>query len=235
MAVGAHGDVRSNCFRLYCFSRSGMMSRLLAFTFVLLLGAVSCNAADNPASFVEGQHYQKLERPQRAGEQESKTKAEVVEVFWYGCPHCYALEPKLTAWLKSKPEDVEFLRIPAVLNPSWDVHARTYYALELMGELDRLHPLVFAAIHEQNRRLSSMESMAEFLSGFSVDSKEFQDAYRSLPVDLRINRGKELLEAYRISGVPTMVVNGVYVTTATMAGGNDKLLETVTYLLTLGN
>src|SRR5688572_15417782 len=195
-----------------------MMLRLLIYTFVFLLGTVSCDAADNAISFVEGQHYQKLEHPQRA-ETDSKAKAEVVEVFWYGCPHCYALEPALATWLKSKPEGTSFLRIPAVLNPSWEVHARTYYALDLMGELERVHPLIFAAIHEQNRRLSSMESMAEFLSGFSVDSKKFQDTYRSLPVDVRLNRGRELVERYRISGVPTIIVNGTYVTAATMTGG----------------
>lgn len=196
----------------------------------------SAQAADAPAmpTYVEGQHYQRVENPElAAATPQSGAKAEVAEVFWYGCPHCFAFEPKLEAWLKKKPSDVQFVRIPAVLNPSWRVHARTFYALDLMGALDKAHSLLFAGIHEQNRRLSDIDTIATFLGSQGIDAKKFKEDAESLPVNLSIDRAGELAKRYKIDGVPSMVVNGTFVTTAAMAGGYDQMLDVVNYLETL--
>jgi thiol:disulfide interchange protein DsbA len=210
------------------------MFRLISCLAGFLFAVSAVQGAVTPSIYVEGQHYLRLAQPERAAETpQPKAKAEVAEVFWYGCPHCNAFEPKLEAWLKNKPADVQFLRVPAVLNPNWQVHARTYYALELMGQLEKMHPLIFAGIHEQNRRLSDEDSMAEFLAMQGVDEKKFREAYESLPVNLSLDHANALLTRYRLDGVPAMIVNGTYLTTAALAGGYDQMLSVVNYLIAL--
>ena len=185
--------------------------------------------ADTEKPFTEGIHYQRLiqQAPTPVGDK----AVEVVELFWYGCPHCYTFEPYINEWLKTKPEAVEFIRLPAALNPGWVVHARTYYALEQMGELERMHPLLFLAIHEQGRRLRDIRSIARFVGQQGVEEAAFLKAYQSPGVEDRYRWSVQRTKQFGINGVPALVINGKYLTSARMAGGYGKMLEVVDYLV----
>ena len=176
----------------------------------------------------EGQHYHRI-TPGVPTEVE-EGKVEVVEVFWYGCPHCFDFEAHLEGWKENLPEHISFKRMPAVLNRSWNAHARAFYALETMGELERIHPLFFEAIHVQGRRLRDKESMARFLFQHGIDSEKFKSAYDSMYVETKVKRSDQIVRQYGVSSVPQVVINGKYRTSASDAGGYDNLLHVVNML-----
>ncbi len=176
----------------------------------------------------EGQHYHRI-TPDVPTEVE-EGKVEVVEVFWYGCPHCFDFEVHLESWKENLPEHISFKRMPAVLNRSWVAHARAFYALETMGELDRIHPLFFEAIHTQGRRLRDKESMARFLFQHGIDAEKFKSAYDSMYVETKVKRSDQIVRQYGVSSVPQVVINGKYRTSASDAGGYDNLLHVVNML-----
>lgn len=183
---------------------------------------------DSTIKFQEGQHYHRISPavPTNA----DSGAVEVLELFWYGCPHCYEFEKYLKSWKQDKPANVQFARIPAVLNRGWVPHARAYYALETMGELERIHPIFFEAIHEQGRRLRDMDSMARFLTQHGIDADEFKKAYDSFYVETKIKRSNQLVRQYGSSSVPTMIIHGKYRSTASDAGGYERLLLLVNQL-----
>lgn len=163
---------------------------------------------------------------------ESKTKVEVIEFFWYGCPHCYAFEPYIEPWIKKLPSDVMFHRVPAVFNESWVPHAKLYYSLEVLGEVDRLHGIIFDAIHKDHQILATEPAIGDFLEKHGVNRKKFTDAYNSFSVNSKVQRSVQLQGAYKIDGVPTMGIDGRFVTANTMlGGGHDAVLPVVDYLI----
>lgn len=141
-------------------------------------------------------------------------KIEVVEFFWYGCPHCYALEPTIDKWVKEQPKDVEFRRVPAAFNEQWAIAGRVYYALESLGQLDRLHKPLFEAIHKDGLRITNPQALAQWLEKNGVDVKKFSDAEKSFAVESKMKRARALLEQTRIDGVPALMVNGKYIVPA---------------------
>ncbi len=192
---------------------------------MLCLAAVGVHAAE----YAEGVEYERISPPAPTSVDEGRV--EVVEVFWYGCPHCYDFEPYVEQWLTSKPQMAEFIRLPAVLNPSWVTHARAYYALETMGEADRVHKTLFQAMHEQGRRLTDVDSIARFLAQQGVDEEAFRKAYNSLEVQTKLQRAAELQRRYAITGVPSVVVDGQYRTSASQAGSYEEMLKVIDYLV----
>lgn len=204
-----------------------MQKRFMWLLLVLLVGA-GLHAADNEP-FTEGVHYYEIFPAVPTGVVDGKL--EVVELFWYGCPHCNELEPYLNRWMQSKPAEAEFIRIPATLNANWIDHARLFYALELMGELERMHPLIFQAIHHQGRRLRDFRAMTRFVSQHGIDEQAFTEAYNSLAVRTKVGRAMQLSRDYGATGVPTVIVNGKYRTSATHAGSYAKMLDIINYLL----
>ncbi len=180
------------------------------------------------AAWEEGVHYQKLPAPQPT---DSEGRIEVRELFWYACPHCYHLEPLLDEWLKKKPDDVAFVRMPAVLGPNWALLARAYYTAELLGVLDKVHGKIFERIHKDRKRIRTADDVKAIFVAQGVDAKEFDNAFSSFAVVTRTNRSRRVRDMYGISGVPTLIVNGKYRTNATMAGGNPQMLEVVDYLV----
>ncbi len=206
-------------------------SVLAGLVFSILL--VTANASDEHnhepvANFVEGKHYHSI-RPAVETDVEDG-QVEVLELFWYGCPHCFQFEPHLTGWKDTKADYISFTRMPAVLNRGWLAHARAYYALETMGELERMHPIFFEAIHVQGRRLRDVESMARLLSQHDVDVEKFKSAYDSLYVETKINRSDQLVRQYGSSSVPTVIINGKYRTSASDAGGYENVLRIINML-----
>ena len=206
-------------------------SLLVALIFSLLLGSATAGDEHDHApvsNFQEGIHYHRI-TPQVETDV-GDGKVEVLELFWYGCPHCFEFEPHLASWNDTKAEYITFTRMPAVLNRGWLPHARAYYALETMGELERMHPLFFEAIHVQGRRLRDVESMARFLSQYDVDAEKFKSAYDSLYVETKINRSGQLVRQYGSSAVPTVIINGKYRTSASDAGSYENVLQVINML-----
>ncbi len=156
---------------------------------------------------------------------------EVLELFWYGCPHCYQLEPELAAWIKNKPDDVTFIRIPAVLGPSWELHARAFYTAELMEVIDKIHTPLFERLHKDKKPLRTPAALKTFFVEQGVSGNEFDKTFNSFAVITKTNRAKQARDAYGLSGVPTLVVNGKYRTTARLAGGNQQMLDVVDFLI----
>lgn len=194
---------------------------LLAYAFLALLTGT--------ASAAEwGESYLPVDPP--AGTI-SNDKVEVVEFFWYGCPHCFDIDPYVTEWSKSKPANVEFHHVPAPLNPQWEVHARFFYAAKYLGVLDKLHAPLFTAMHREKQSLSDKGSLIEFAVAHGVDRKKFTQAWNSFDVAVRVQQAKQLAQRYNIESVPTMGINGKYKTSVSTAGSVDKMFAVVNDLV----
>lgn len=161
----------------------------------------------------------------------SKDKVEVVEVFWYGCPHCFRLEPYVERWLKRKPKNVKFVRMPGMFRPSWEIHGRAYYTAEILGVVDKIHQPMFDAIHEQKRRMSTEAEIMALFKNHGVSEKDFKRVFHSFAVETKIRRAKDMGRRYGIKGVPALIVNGKYRTGAQAAGGNAKVFKVVNELV----
>lgn len=179
-------------------------------------------------SFTEGKEYRLLDKPQPTS---SPDKIEVVELFWYGCPHCYHLEPFLQTWLKTLPEDVNFVRMPAVLGASWELLAKAYYTAELLGVVDKLHGELFDEIHERNNRIHDEKGLRQFFVNHGVLPESFDKTFNSFAVTVKVNNARMMSRRYAITGVPSLVVNGKYVTSVGDAGGNQELVDVINYLI----
>jgi thiol:disulfide interchange protein DsbA len=178
---------------------------------------------------VEGTNYVRLSQPVPVS---SNGKIEVIEFFWYGCPHCNAFEPTLDAWLKKLPDDVAFKRVPVAFSEDpFVAHQRTFYALDSMGLLDKMHRKVFYAIHNERMRLAKPDEIAAFMGKNGVDPAKFLEAYNSFTVQTKASQARQLAQAYKIDAVPAMGVQGRYYITGTLAGGNEKMPAVVDALV----
>lgn len=195
---------------------------------VCLALAVVVGAPVSAQTWEEGTHYRKLETPVRTA---SATGIEVAEVFWYGCPHCFNFKPLAEAWEERAPDDVNYVRIPAALGKSWEPHARAFYALEAMGELDKVHDALFQALAGERRPLNDGESLAAFVAEHGVDGEAFLKNFNSFGVNARMQQAQAKIRGARITGTPTMLVNGKYTVSASMAGSHEAVLEVVDYLI----
>jgi len=158
-------------------------------------------------------------------------KVEVVEMFWYGCPHCNNLEPHVERWLKKIPANAEFVRMPAIFRPDWGLHARAYYTAEILGVLDKTHIAMFEAIHKQKRKLASDKEIQALFAEHGVSEKDFKRVFRSFAVEAKVRRAKDMSERYGIKGVPALIVNGKYRTGSQLAGGNSNIFRVVNFLV----
>ena len=180
------------------------------------------------AAFKDGVEYTTLDTPV---ETSNPDKVVVTEVFWYGCPHCFRFEPYLERWKSRMPEGVVFESVPSVLNPSWMEHARAFFALEAMGESDKVHKPLFEALHIKNQRLNSLNTLAAFVAAQGVDEKAFRDHYHSFPVDTKVRKVRQLERKYGHRGVPAVIINGKYRTSGSQAGSNSAMIEVIDYLV----
>jgi len=160
-----------------------------------------------------------------------KGQVEVLEFFWYRCPHCFDLEPELNAWARKLPKGVVLKKVPGILNPNWAALARAYYALEAVGVLEKLHGEVFDAIHVKGMDLNPPEQFFDWAVTKGVDRKQIADAYNSFAVNTKVMRAQQLTNAYRLNGVPAFAVNGKFVTSAYLTGGNPSLFKTLDELI----
>jgi protein dithiol oxidoreductase (disulfide-forming) len=179
------------------------------------------------AAVEEGIDYAVLKpaQPTETGDQ-----IEVLEVFWYGCPHCWHLEPVMDQWVATKPAGVAFRRMPAT-GPRWEPHARAYYAAESLGKLDVFHQALFKAMQVQNRIIMTESDLVKFAREVGIDQEEFRAAYNSFYVEARVRKADEMGRRYGIDGVPALIVNGKYRTSPSQTGGQDRFVEVLNVLV----
>ena len=157
-------------------------------------------------------------------------KVEVIEVFWYGCSHCYELDPYLESWKKNKPAYIEFVRLPVIWGPGHKLHARLFYTLQVLGKLDALHTKVFDTIHRGGNMLIAQDEDATFKMQLAwaeangINGDDFKREYNGFAVNTALQRAEQLTKRYRVAGVPFMIVNGRYSTDVGAAGGHSQLL-----------
>ncbi len=173
------------------------------------------------ARFREGTHYQKIVPAQPTNV--APGKVEIAEIFWYGCGHCFSLDPAIESWRKKAPSYVEFVRIPAMWNDTLRIHARLFYTAETLGKLDALHSLIFREIHVNGNQLNTVDKIAAFFSEHGVRGEEFQKAFSSFAVESKMQRADMLNRRYRVNSVPLFIVNGKYSTDVSSAGGEAGL------------
>lgn len=195
------------------------MKFIRQFFAVLLLLCAMPVFADAP---VAGKDYTLVSpaQPTHSGD-----KVEVLEFFFYGCIHCYHLNPFISAWEKKLPADVEFTYVPAVFNATWEVSARTFYALEGLGVRKQLHDDLFDAWNRDNIQLVDESSTADFLSRHGVDAKKFGDAYNSFSVQSAVTRAKQLGQTYGVRGTPTLIVDGKYLISGLQPADTMRVLN----------
>jgi len=179
--------------------------RNMFIAFMLIASPMLLQAAPE---YQDEVHYQAV-TPEQPGADGKQVK--VMEFFWYGCVHCYAFEPHLKKWLEQKPENVDFEQVPAMFNrPDVVLHAKTYYALNLIGAKPEIHAKIFHAMHEEKRRMRTAEEMEEFLEGNGVDMEKFRKAMKSFAVQTSARKAAVLAENYNLRGVPSLAVDGKY-------------------------
>jgi thiol:disulfide interchange protein DsbA len=192
----------------------------------LRLGGPATTGAATSGKFKEGTNYTKLVPAQPTSV--APGKVEVVEVFWYACGHCNALDPAIESWRgKGKPANVEFVRVPAMWNDTLRMHARIFYTAELLGKLEQLHTPIFREIHVKANPLNTVEAITAFFRENGVGTDEFQEAFSSPAVDSKLQRADFLNRRYRIESVPTIIVNGKYKTAVDMAGSEPQLFQLI--------
>jgi len=195
-----------------------------------LLVAAACllGFAAQAQPYQEGTQYVRLEPPRPMS---SGSKVEVIEFFYYGCPVCYEAEPLVVRWLSQKDGEVQFVRVPAVPNERWAGFARTYYALEAIGELARLNWPLYDNHHFDGRRLDEEANLLKWLAGNGVDAQRFRELRDSPAVAEKVAAAQKMLEDYGIKRVPSFVVGGRYVTSARDAGTAPEMMKVVDFLV----
>jgi thiol:disulfide interchange protein DsbA len=172
--------------------------------------------------FSEGQHFTMLTTAQ--GTSSSPDVIEIAEVFWYGCPHCFNFDPYLKKWAPKLPDDVRFIRLPVMWNPTNQIHARIFYTAEALNKLDEMHDAIFKEMHSNRKQLTSEDDIREFFSRFDVTEEEFNGTFRSFGVESKLKRAQNLTQRYRVQSVPLLVINGKYLTTGPGVKNFDDML-----------
>lgn len=202
---------------------------------VLLISLLAAQLSS--AAFAEGmerfqvnEHYMPIQPV--AATEAPDGKIEVVEFFWYGCPHCFNFEPALNAWIDSKPDNVSFRRVPAIFNAQWAVHAKAYFAAEMLGITEQVHDAIFDAMHEQGKSLNSPESLAAFMAKKSgLEEKKILNTINSFAVETKSRKAVQTVRAHGLRGVPALSVAGKYHTSGRYAGGNQGMIDVLNFLI----
>jgi len=179
-------------------------------------------------TFREGVDYTELKQPIQTADPSS---IEVREFFWFGCPHCFKLEPFVHNFSQNLPEGVTFLQTPAPLNKSWMNHAHAFYVMELLGKTKEMSPALFNQLHVAKNKLFSQEDLATFFKKYDVSESDFNKLFQSFPVRTKVRQAEAFAKAARLSGVPAIVVNGKYVVGTKMAKGFPRMMQIVNFLI----
>lgn len=204
------------------------MKKVIKTLLVVVLSFSAMLAMAFPAAYVEGEHYKA--NTQRLAVSDN-TIAEVVELFMYTCPHCYHLEPEVEDWKKSIDDKVHFVQVPAVFSPKQIPLATAFYAAEALGLSEKLHPLLFEAIHEDGLHLATETQILDYVSRQDIDRGSFEKMMKSFAVKTKVKKAAALTKMSGISGVPAFIVNGQYHTSGPMAGSVEAIFDVVDFLV----
>ena len=201
--------------------------KYFARSLLLLLIAVPLLAQSD--TYEEGRNYQRIVPSQPT---DGNGKIEVVELFWYGCPHCYRFQPYITRWAKNKPADVVYRRMPAILGEHWALLARAFYTAEALGITDRIHQPLFDAIHAEKRRMDSEDAIMAFFAEHGVSNDAFRKTFNSFAINAKVNRAREMSRRYQAQATPSVVINGKYILNPDNSNGNfNTMIKIMDYLI----
>lgn len=172
--------------------------------------------------------YEELATPQRTADSET---VEVMEFFWYGCPHCFQFEPHIVEWKKNMPDNVRFVNAAPPLNPAWKVHSQAFYAAQVMGILDQFHEPMFNAIHVEKKPMRKPKDVMKLVASLGLDAEKFGKAMKSFNVDAKIRQSMQQARDAGITAVPSVIINGKYRTTGSLAGSYPNLIKVLNQLV----
>ncbi len=204
------------------------MKNLLLSLSLLVFAPLLATAQTGGTSYVEGENYDLITPPVRTA---NPDKIEVVEFFWYGCGACYRFEPVIGAWKKNLADDVEFRGSPAMWKKLMELHARTYYAAEVLGVLDKMNPILFQAMNVDGKRLSTEAEIQELFVANGVAADDFSKAFKSFGVSSQVTQAASRARAAKITGTPALMVNGKYHVSTRKAGSQAGMLKVADFLI----
>lgn len=207
-----------------------ILQRVPALLLCSILGGYAGSVAGQESPPVRVNVDYRLIEPQPVATAE---RIEVIDFFWYGCPHCYTFQPALEDWVRRKPADVALRRIPVILRDNWAPHARIYYTLEALGEVERLHQAVYHGYHVEELHMSKPDVMLQWAVRHGIDGKRWSEAYNSAAVTQNVERAKEITLAYNVQGTPSLVVDGRYLTSPAMARSGQRMIPILEDLIAL--
>jgi thiol:disulfide interchange protein DsbA len=193
----------------------------------MALSAATVSAQTAP--YQEGIEYVSLDKrvPTDAG----KGKIEVIEFFWYSCPHCNAFEPRFASWVKALPKDVEVKRVPVRFRDDFEPQQRMYYVLEALDKVEALHGKLFQAIHVEKQNLGSAEALAQWADKNGIPKAKFVELYNAFGVVTKAKRAHQLQEAFKVQGVPALGIGGRFYTDGSLSGSMERALQITDYLI----
>lgn len=201
-----------------------MIKKLVhAAMFVFALSAFS------GASYAQG-GYEELPNPPKKADED---RVEVLEYFWFGCPHCFAFEPTINKWAETKPDHVDFVREAPPLNPAWTPHSQAFYASQVLGIQDEMFDAFFNAIHKEKKRLASPKQISKWVGSLGlegIDEDKFLKTMKSFAVDAKIRKSMDMARRDGINSVPSVVIDRKYKTSGSMAGSNDRVIDVIRQL-----
>lgn len=203
------------------------------FKKILFLFVVSTTLVFANEKFVEGVDYETMTNEPSSYAQKQNKKIQVVEAFWYGCPHCYIFDEYLSKWEKKNDEDLEFVNMPVVFNKPWLLHARVFYTFKEMDNYSELHKNFFYAFHEQQRKFNTMDSIMNFFESQNVDIEQAKKILLSEKVSKKVQEANYMLETYKIGSVPAIIINNKYKISGSMAKTYDRMIEISEYIIDL--
>jgi thiol:disulfide interchange protein DsbA len=207
-----------------------MKTSILKSLAILMLAFSSLSFAEAPQTPQAGDQFDAVAQ---AVSTDNPAKIEVLEIFWYGCGHCYSMDAPLNAWVKKLPSDVYFKRVPGLPNPSWAPMAKAFYAMETLGVSEKLHTKLFEAIHKTKTLDPTNEAaaIAWVTAQSGLDKSKVEGAFKSFTTNTSLNRAAIIFRNSGATGVPSLVIDGKYITSSTMAGGNDQALKVADYII----
>ncbi len=211
------------------FIRLGTLCNLMIFFVVTATSTTRAEPADEP-TLQAGRDYELVNPPQPTSD---PGKVEVLEFFWYGCPHCFHFEPDLNAWLAKKPDNVVFIRQPAIFNERWAAHAKAYFTAESLGVIEKMHPLLYDAIQNQKLKLETEDELAAFFVKHGISADDFRKAYKSFSVDTKMRQAAGMAARYGVTGTPALVINGKYRTGGKLAKSFPQMIEIMNGLIAM--
>ncbi len=210
-------------------TKNTMIKRVLQTATLLVLLPLALSSYGQIERYVAGTHYTELANPVNTGD---SSKVEVIEAFWYGCSHCFRFEPLIHNWENNKPDDVDFVRFPALWNNLMKIHAQVYYAAEALDAVEVLHEHIFNAINVERNMLQNEGEIAELFAAHGVSQEDFDKTFNSFSVRTKVNQAENRMQDYGIRSTPNMIVNGKYLfTTGENVRTQQEMLDVVDFLV----